>query len=201
MSPHHPHETDEAQAHAEFFATHGFADIGAPLNHPHGSASGHGHGGLGSFRRAAHGSVRAILLWALAEKPMHGYQIMTELEQRSGGFWKLSPGSVYPTLQQLADEGLLTTGGEQTRRVYALTDAGRAVAETIRDGHGQTPWVAAKGVGEQRFRLWRAASEVAKLTREAALNGSEEQADQVLDLLGEVSARIHTLLTANSSEA
>ncbi len=75
---------------------------------------GAGFGGPGGFgqpfgpgRRAARGDVRAAILVLLAEKPSHGYQIIQELERRSDGAWRASPGSVYPTLQQLEDEGLV----------------------------------------------------------------------------------------------
>jgi len=176
---------------------HGFADVAATVGHPHG-AFGHGHGGSLSFGRAPHGSVRALLLWALAEKPMHGYQIMTELEQRSGGFWRLSSGSVYPTLQHLADEGLVTVGAGETRRVYTLTDEGRVLAQSIRDGHGPEPWAAAKGVGERRFRLWRALSEVAEATRRLAVEGTEEQSEEALTVLQDVGVQLAELLPQES---
>lgn len=193
-------ERDQAAAHAEFFAAHGFADVGVPLGHPHGPVRGQPHGHPGGFARAPHGSVRAILLWALAEKPMHGYQIISELDERSGGFWKLSSGSVYPTLQQLADEGLVTASDEGARRVYALTAEGRPVAQAIREGHGAEPWAAAKGVSERRFRLWRALSDVAEATRRVALEGTEEQADRVLALLDAVLADVESVLPGAQDE-
>jgi DNA-binding PadR family transcriptional regulator len=85
---------------------------------------------FGRGGRANRGDVRAAILTLLAEQPMHGYQIIGELSVRTGGVWQLSPGSVYPTLQHLQDEGLVQ--GEQTdgKNVFSLTDAGRtAVAE------------------------------------------------------------------------
>jgi DNA-binding PadR family transcriptional regulator len=191
-------EREQAAAHAEFFAAHGFADVGIPLGHPHGPGPAHAH--TGTFGRAPHGSVRAILLWALAEKPMHGYQIISELDERSGGFWKLSSGSVYPTLQQLADEGLVTVTDVGARRVYALTDEGLRLARAIRNGHGEEPWAAAKGVGERRFLLWRALSDVAEVIRQAALNGTEAQADQVLVVLESARAQVGSILTGEGDE-
>jgi DNA-binding PadR family transcriptional regulator len=74
--------------------------------------------------------VRAAILALLAERPMHGYEMIQEIGERSGGFWRPSPGSVYPTLQLLADEGLITSSeGSGSKRLFELTDEGRAAAE------------------------------------------------------------------------
>src|SRR5699024_5639742 len=81
---------------------------------------GHGHPG---GRRANRGDVRAAVIHLLAEEPMHGYQIIREIEQRSDGAWKPSAGSVYPSLQLLADEGLLTVEEDAGRKTYSLTEA------------------------------------------------------------------------------
>ena len=163
-----------------------------------GPVAGHGHPAVGSVGRATHGSVRAIVSWVLADKPMHGYQIMTELKQRSDDFWNLSPGSVYPMLQQLADEGLVTESGEEARRVYAPTDAGRTAAQAIRHGHGQTPWLAAKRCVEQRLRLWRAISALVKLAEAAAVDDSAQRTQEVLGVLEPASAQIHAVLVEDS---
>ena len=103
--------------------------------------------------RARRGDVRAAILSLLAEQPRNGYQIMRELAERSQGAWRPSPGSVYPQLQQLEDEGLIRSEEKEGRRLYHLTDAGRTyVAErpddqaapwetftdTMSDQHGET---------------------------------------------------------------
>jgi len=74
------------------------------------------------------GEIRPLILSVLAKRPMHGYEVIQELEATSGGRWRPSAGSVYPTLQQLADEGLVTSEEVDGRRVYTLTDSGRAAA-------------------------------------------------------------------------
>src|SRR4051794_38537649 len=103
-----------------------------------GGAGGPGfHGRRG--RRARRGDVRAALLLLLAEEPRNGYQLMQEIEQRSGGVWRPSPGSVYPALAQLEDEGLVRTEEREGRRVYALTDDGRAHVEGQHD-QPPPPW-------------------------------------------------------------
>jgi Fe2+ or Zn2+ uptake regulation protein len=78
-----------------------------------------------SGSRAGRGEVRSAVLALLAERPMHGYQIIREIEERSGGSWKPSAGSVYPTLQLLADEGLIRAEESNGRKIYSLTEAGR----------------------------------------------------------------------------
>src|SRR5213080_1684473 len=98
--------------------------------------SRHRHGGFGSGggpywrgRKARRGDIRTAALLLLAEEPRNGYQIMQEVEERSGGVWRPSPGSVYPALSQLEDEGLIRSEESDGRKVFALTDAGRAQVE------------------------------------------------------------------------
>ena len=75
--------------------------------------------------KASRGDVRAAILALLREGPCNGYQIMSEIEERSGGAWRPSPGAVYPALQQLADEGLVEAEESSSRRTFSLTEAGR----------------------------------------------------------------------------
>ena len=91
----------------------------------------------GGSTRMARGDVRAAVLSLLAEEPMHGYQIIREIEDRSGGTWKPSAGSVYPTLQLLADEGLVAAEEQNGRKTYSLTEAGRATAD---EADAPAPW-------------------------------------------------------------
>jgi DNA-binding PadR family transcriptional regulator len=79
--------------------------------------------------KAGRGDVRAAILALLLEDPRNGYQIMSEIEERSGGAWRPSPGAVYPSLQQLADEGLIEGTESGGRRTFSLTDAGRRYIE------------------------------------------------------------------------
>ncbi|MHA6784226.1 PadR family transcriptional regulator [Pseudonocardia saturnea] len=81
-------------------------------------------------RRTSRGDIRAAVLALLAEQPRHGYEIIQEIAERSGGAWRPSPGSVYPTISQLEDEGLAVVEKTDGRRVVSLTEAGTAwVAE------------------------------------------------------------------------
>jgi DNA-binding PadR family transcriptional regulator len=108
---------------------------------------GHRGGGRGRGRgwgRARRGDVRAAMLVLLEESPQNGYQLIQEIERRSDGLWKPSPGSVYPALQQLEDEGLVRTVEQEGRRTYELTEQGRAYVADNREELGQ-PWEAVKG--------------------------------------------------------
>src|SRR5690349_24054478 len=111
-------------------------------HHRHGPPFGFG-GPAFRFRidgpRARRGDIRTAALLLLAEEPRNGYQIMQEVEERSGGVWRPSPGSVYPALSQLEDEGLIHTQDEDGRRVFAITDAGREVV-AARGEDRLAPW-------------------------------------------------------------
>src|SRR3954451_219248 len=99
----------------------------------HGPSRGMGFGGPGARRsRARRGDVRAAILLLLAEEPRNGYAIMQEIERRTDGVWRPSPGAVYPALSQLEDEGLVRATEHDGRRSYELTDEGRAYAEQRR---------------------------------------------------------------------
>jgi predicted O-methyltransferase YrrM/DNA-binding PadR family transcriptional regulator len=111
--------------------------------HRHRGGGGRG-GRQGGGRR---GNVRTAILVLLGEGPMHGYQMLRVMEERSGGRWKPSPGSLYPALQALEDEGLLLSGDREGRRTYELTEAGRA---EIADGGVIAPWEWPEECGEDR---------------------------------------------------
>src|SRR3954452_22208003 len=101
---------------------------------------GHGPGGERGHRRGGRGSrpnVRPAVLALLLERPMHGYEMIQELESRTGGIWRPSPGSVYPTLQLLEDEGLIEAEADGGRKRFSLTEAGRAEAQTAAE---TPPW-------------------------------------------------------------
>src|SRR3954447_19729743 len=87
----------------------------------------------GRHGRAGRGHVRSALLLLRAEEPVHGYQLMQAVADRTGGAWRLSPGAVYPTIAQLEDEGLVRVSPEGGRKLVTLTDAGREHLATLGD--------------------------------------------------------------------
>ena len=161
----------------------------------HGFRGGPGFGGPGFKwgRKAGRGDVRAAIVALLAEEPMHGYQIITEITDRSSGAWRPSPGSVYPTLQALEDQGLVTATSDEGRRVFQLTDEGRAVAEAA--GAGPAPWEEAARHGDRSFRdLGVLVAEVAQAMAQVVRTGTPEQVDAVRDILADTRRRIYLLL-------
>ena len=122
---------------------------------------------------------------------MHGYEMMQELEQRTGGAWRPSAGSIYPTLQQLEDEGLVRSEEIGDRRRYTLTDAGR---EQAGRREGPPPWEASGPAGGGGGELREAAFRVAAAVMQAASTGTDEQVAQVREILVDARQRIYSVL-------
>ncbi|TDW31080.1 PadR family transcriptional regulator [Cryobacterium psychrophilum] len=142
--------------------------------------------------RMGRGDVRAAVLALLAEQPMHGYQIIHEIEERSGGSWKPSAGSVYPTLQLLADEGLITAEESNGRKTYTLTDAGR---EMSAEADASAPWETTGQADGNRFTaLPKAGVELAQAATQVGRTGSPEQIKQAVTVLDEARRRLYSIL-------
>ncbi|GGF39452.1 PadR family transcriptional regulator [Subtercola lobariae] len=142
--------------------------------------------------RVGKGDVPAAVLALLAEQPMHGYQIIREIEERSGGTWKPSAGSVYPTLQLLADEGLIEASESNGRKTYALTEAGR---ERVAETEGAAPWDSAESPEGSRFSgLPKAGIELAQATARVGRSGSPEQVQEAITVLDDARRRIYLIL-------
>jgi DNA-binding PadR family transcriptional regulator len=140
---------------------------------------------FGRGQRARRGDVRAGILALLSERPYNGYQIIQELEQRSQGVWRPSPGSVYPTFQQLEDEGLVSVDTTGSGRVFSLTEQGKAFVKEHRK-ELSAPWEAvgraAGGQGAHRQfhvlmaglrQVWTAAAQVARAGNSAQVAQAE----------------------------
>lgn len=145
-----------------------------------------------SGTRAGRGEVRSAVLALLAERPMHGYQIIHEIEERSGGNWKPSAGSVYPTLQLLADEGFISAEESNGRKIYSLTEAGRE--EVAGDG-AATPWAATgQGAGAGFAALPKAGVELAQAAAQVGRTGSLEQVQEAVKVLNDARRRLYSIL-------
>src|SRR5580698_736046 len=143
---------------------------------PFGFSRGGGPGGgpRGRGRRARRGDIRTAALLLLAEEPRNGYQIMQEVQERSRGIWSPSPGSVYPALQQLEDEGLIRTAESDGRKLFAITDEGRAlVAERGRER--PAPWEQTGDGAGGRHELGGLMREVASAFMQVMHTGGEGQ--------------------------
>lgn len=151
--------------------------------------------------RMGKGDVRTAVLALLAEKPMHGYQIISEISERSGGVWKPSAGSVYPTLQLLADEGLITAEEEGGRKTYTLTEMGRAEAASSAD---RAPWPTGSSTssstssGRRDFGhagpLAKSGMDLAQAAAQVGRTGTPEQVQQAVDILDEARRRLYSIL-------
>ncbi len=148
------------------------------------------HGGRGG-RRSRRGDVRAAILALLAERSMHGYEMIQEIKERSGELWRPSPGSVYPTLQLLADEGLIADEGHGSRRLYALTEEGRAAAAKIET----PPWEEiARDADPRDVNLRDAIGQLMGATVQVAQAGTDAQKKRAVEVLNEARRAVYAIL-------
>jgi DNA-binding PadR family transcriptional regulator len=148
-------------------------------------------------RRARRGDVRTALLRVLSDRPMHGYDLIRELEDRSGGEWRPSPGSVYPTLQLLEDEGLVTAEERDGKRVHTITDAGRAeLKERQERGGRQEPWEFGPP-GEGLAELREAGFQLAAATMQVARTGSQDQRARAAEILVDARKKLYAMLAGD----
>ncbi|MGO9321613.1 MAG: PadR family transcriptional regulator [Solirubrobacteraceae bacterium] len=153
---------------------------------------GPGGGPRGRGRRARRGDIRTAALLLLAEEPRNGYQIMQEVQERSGGVWSPSPGSVYPALQQLEDEGLIRTEESDGRKLFAITDEGRALLAE-RGAERPAPWEQAGGAGGAH-ELGRLMREVASAFVQVMRTGSEGQIAKAASVLAGARRDLYRIL-------
>jgi DNA-binding PadR family transcriptional regulator len=152
--------------------------------------------------RARRGDVRAAALALLAEGPMNGYQIIQEISERSDGVWRPSPGSVYPALQQLEDEGLIVArADETTRRSYQLTDEGRAYVEAHPD-EVRDPWDAvADSVGGSAIQMRNLLGQVGMAAFQVLSAGTDAQVQQARQILTNARRSLYRILAADDEDA
>jgi DNA-binding PadR family transcriptional regulator len=157
-----------------------------------------GHGGWHGRGRRGRGNVRAAILALLAEEPRHGYAIMTELAERSGGLWRPSPGSVYPVLQQLQDEGLVTSTDSDGRKVFDLTPEGRRyVEEHVEELH--EPWQVADHGPRARFQsLMQSGVALAAAVQQVAQMGDDQQVAEARAILDQARQAMYRILAGDT---
>lgn len=148
--------------------------------------------------RARKGNVRAAILALLAEEPRNGYQIIQEINERSGGGWKPSPGAVYPALQQLADEGLIRGEESEGRKSFHITDAGRAYVDEHAD-EVRAPWEAmTPDFGEGVPDLFRQAAQTGAAVMQVVHTGSADQINAAKEVLAETRRSLYRILAEES---
>jgi DNA-binding PadR family transcriptional regulator len=153
-----------------------------------------GRGPRGRGHRTRRGDIRIALLSALADGPGHGYELIQRLEDRTGGRWKPSPGSVYPTLQMLEETGMVSSAQQDDKRVYTITDAGRAeLAERMTESGGPPPWMnteAAVGHGALR----QSVTQLVLAAKQVGMAGNPEHVDSATGILNEARRKLYQLL-------
>jgi DNA-binding PadR family transcriptional regulator len=162
-----------------------------PMGDGRGGPFERGGRGRGGRKR---GDIRTALLLALAESPAHGYELIGRIEEKSGGRWRPSAGSVYPTLQLLEDEGLVTGAEQDGKRVYAITEAGQAQATERADAAGGAPW-ARDGRGDESTDALRTTMRDLHLAAtQVAVAGNPAQVQKATELLADTRKRLYLLL-------
>src|SRR5271154_972848 len=160
---------------------------------------GHGGGPRGRGRRARRGDIRTAALLLLAEEPRNGYQIMQEVQERSGGLWRPSPGSVYPALSQLEDEGLIRTEEGDGRKLFVLTDEGRALLAE-RGADRPAPWEQSGEVAADMHDLGRLMREVASAFVQVMRTGSEAQIGRAREVLAATRRDLYRILADGDTD-
>jgi DNA-binding PadR family transcriptional regulator len=141
--------------------------------------------------RLGHRDVRAAILMLLSEEPMHGYQIIHEIETRSDGAWKPSPGSVYPTLQLLVDEGVASAQEIDGKKSYSLTDSGKLQVENS----GPAPWETSSDRDAVSSRLLpKAGSKLAQAAVQVARSGTPEQVHDAVAVIDDARRKLYAIL-------
>jgi len=157
-----------------------------------GGRGSHGHGRGRAGRGGRRVNVRAAVLALLLERPMHGYEMIQELESRTGGVWRPSPGSIYPTLQMLEDEGLIVSEESGGRRRFSLTDAGRAEAE---GGTEAPPW---EEFSDESVSSWHdirdATFGAMNALRQVMMTGTDEQRQRAVEVIVETKRKLYAIL-------
>jgi DNA-binding PadR family transcriptional regulator len=156
---------------------------------------GGGPGMRRGHRRRRGGDVRAATLLILDEAPAHGYHIITTIAERSDGGWSPSPGSIYPVLSQLEDEGLIDFERVDGRKTASLTEAGRTYVDEHRDELG-TPWELADQArpSGEHMALMKAGRSLAAATQQVAVTGSETQIAAAASILTDARKQMYMLL-------
>ncbi|MEU7133231.1 PadR family transcriptional regulator [Streptomyces sp. NPDC046261] len=188
----HGHEHRGPRSGAGPQGTGGFGGRRAfgPFGPPFGGPPLGGRGGRGG--RARRGDVRASILALLKDRPMHGYEMIQEIAERSGGTWKPSPGSVYPTLQMLEDEGMIVSESEGGKKLFTLTADGRAEADT----GPQTPWedVGRGADREGAMEMRQAGSGLMEALVQVWRTGSPEQREKALAVVNDARKKMYLIL-------
>lgn len=192
----HPHRGPEGHDHR--FGTgfrptpgaHGFGPFGPGGFGPFGP----GFGTKSGRSRARRGDVRLVLLSLLGDGPSNGYALIKAIAERTEGNWRPSPGSVYPTLQQLVDEGLVEGSGSGRSFTFSITDEGRTLLADSAD-EVTAAWGGLPGSGEQiDDPLWSSFQKLAGAVRQLSGEATPEQRAAATEQLDQVRRSLYAML-------
>jgi DNA-binding PadR family transcriptional regulator len=147
--------------------------------------------------KVGRGDVRVAILHLLSDEPMHGYQIIQEISERTDGVWNPSPGSVYPTLQQLEDEGLVRSEQQDGKNIFTITDDG---ATYVASENQAPPWERmTRGMSDNLMGLREAGFQVGAAVMQIARAGSDDQAERAVEVLDEARRKIYKILAEDEA--
>lgn len=165
----------------------------------HGNGNGRGHG---RGRRARRGDLRAVTLLLLADEPMHGYQIMSTIAERTGRHWTPGPGATYPTISLLEDEGLISVAPVDGKKTATITDLGRAEVEEHR-----AEWAAIldryadDDASPRSPHIIRGAMmDLRDAVKHVDFNGTDADRDRLIEILRDTTAKVRTLTAGNRAD-
>jgi DNA-binding PadR family transcriptional regulator len=180
---------EHRHVHGGFGPDFGFGPVSGPRDR------GRGRG------RAGRGDVRAAIISLLSEGPRNGYQIIQEINDRTGGLWRVSSGSVYPTISQLEDEGLIEPTDGNGRKLFALTQAGREYAEQNAGQLAQLWEIGAEDARLGEFRQYRELiGQLAAATRQVYDVGTQAQREEAKHVLTRARQSLYKLLAEDAAE-
>ena len=165
----------------------------------HGNGNGRGHG---RGRRARRGDLRAVTLLLLADEPMHGYQIMSTIAERTGRHWTPGPGATYPTISLLEDEGLISVAPVDGKKTATITDLGRAEVEEHR-----AEWAAIldryadDDASPRSPHIIRGAMmDLRDAVKHVDFNGTDADRDRLIEILRDTTAKVRTLTAGSRAD-
>jgi len=165
----------------------------------HGNGNGRGHG---RGRRARRGDLRAVTLLLLADEPMHGYQIMSTIAERTGRHWTPGPGATYPTISLLEDEGLISVAPVDGKKTATITDLGRAEVEEHR-----AEWAAIldryadDDASPRSPHIIRGAMmDLRDAVKHVDFNGTDADRDRLIEILRDTTAKVRTLTVGSRAD-
>jgi DNA-binding PadR family transcriptional regulator len=157
-----------------------------------GMGMGMGFGPRGP-RRASKGDIRSVILSLLAEGPSNGYGLIKAIAEKTGGAWRPSPGSVYPTLQQLVDEDLIVSNGDSKKTEFELTDAGKAYVEEHADDFTRA-WDATRGQSESAGEFFESVGKLMGVVQQFRHSATDAQRTAAIEKLDEARRALYLIL-------